>query len=814
MFYHVKKFCAFIGLLVAIASLGGELNLTDKWSFAIDPQNKGEKANWYLSATKSKWKPIKIGFWEGQGIIYDGYAWYRNTFKLPAKAAKGGKVIIKFGAVDEDAKVWLNDKLIGLYAVGWNVPFSIDISSQVKYDTTNTLVVKVLDRQYCGGIWRPVKIQFQDKQKPFPVVQRLLKERVRAITAGTGNNHNSEIIKKHKLNLALSFSYILKNAGINKTSDKLVTEKTLPRLKALRNYAKYATANKLLTMPVIWFHTDTAAILQNRPYRRYVTFDGQICDVTPCPLDKVYWEKLMKPLFGMLAKIQLEENAKGGAAFDAEYYAGDMAGGFCYDPKIAHGCFCNHCFGGFLKFNNDNIDIRTIPVDERFEYVKNKYSSKPYLDYLENQIALQVGRVAEDTRKIKKDFLLGLLPDANNWFLRGVARGFSAPELPVLIFSESEYFTGFSEKSQQHINNLNKASFPYIYAGGLTISRYNAEGLGAKLAELAVKTDGYWLYYGETLFNPRTKIVAKNTSTSEYVLREPATRYWPAIKTANQWLDEHNNKTWLTGKNSVRTSLLTKKYFNILPQGIELTSKGFITTSQLPNTLLVKNADFAQALDKDWKTFSTMPERLKLPSGNYALLFDYSSKGTEKQFNSIFQIVPTQKGKKYQVSVDIKAEKLVNQYVGFQIYNSIAAGAIMSQIVIDAGSKWQNINKAFTAPADKVYLSLLANGAKGKVYFKNLQFKEMHNIKIKSTAINISRVNSIEAQFDDKQIDLFAMKPGTGLAYFKLIPGQCDSIWFLRKIFGSVPLKLELDTNIVSDTKNVPIKRLNVLLAQ
>jgi hypothetical protein len=164
--------------------------------------------------------------------------------------------------------------------------------------------------------------------------------------------------------------------------------------------------------------------------------------------------------------------------------------------------------------------------------------------------------------------------------------------------------------------------------------------------------------------------------------------------------------------------------------------------------------------------------------------------------------------------VDIKAEKLVNQYVGFQIYNSIAAGAIMSQIVIDAGSKWQNINKAFTAPADKVYLSLLANGAKGKVYFKNLQFKEMHNIKIKSTAINISRVNSIEAQFDDKQIDLFAMKPGTGLAYFKLIPGQCDSIWFLRKIFGNVPLKLELDTNIVSDTKNVPIKRLNVLLAQ
>lgn len=54
MFYHVKNFCAFIGLLVAITSLGGELNLTDKWSFAIDPQNQGEKANWHLSVAKSK----------------------------------------------------------------------------------------------------------------------------------------------------------------------------------------------------------------------------------------------------------------------------------------------------------------------------------------------------------------------------------------------------------------------------------------------------------------------------------------------------------------------------------------------------------------------------------------------------------------------------------------------------------------------------------------------------------------------------------------------------------------------------------------
>ena len=814
MVSYLKFLCALIGLIAVIDSSAGELKLSDKWDFAIDSKNQGEKANWQISETKVGWKQIKTGFWEGQGIIYDGYAWYKNTFTLPEKAAKGGKVIIKFGAVDEDAKIWLNGKLIGFFAVGWNVPFAVDISSLVKFNKTNTLIVKVLDRQYCGGIWRPVKVQYEDKSKPFPVVQRLIKEKVRAITAGTGNDHNSEIIKKNKLNLALSFSYILRNAKINKISDKLVTEKTLPRLKSLRNYAKYATAHKLLTMPVIWFHTDTASILQNKLYRRCITFDGQKCNITPCPQDQIYWEKLMAPLFGMLAKIQLEEKAQGGAAFDAEYYAGDLSGGFCYDPSIEHGCFCDYCFGGFLKFNNNDVDIKTIPVNERFEYVKNKYSSQLYLDYLENKIAIQVGKVAADTRKIKKDFLFGLLPDANNWFLRGVARGFSAPGLPVLIFSEGEYSSGFSKKSQEHISKLNKAPFPYLYAGGLIISRFNAEGLGAKLAEMAVKADGYWLYYGEILLNPKTKVVP-NTFVSEYILREAPKRYWPAIKTANQWLDKQNNKEINTSKNNiVITNLLTNKYFNKLPEQVELTSKGFVKTSQAKNTLLVKNANFAHALGKDWKSFSIMPERIKLSAENYALCFNYSSTGTVKQFNSIFQTVLLKKGHKYQVSVDIKAENLKNQYVGFQIYNTAAAGAIMSKIIINADSKWENINNMFTAPVDKIYLSLLANGTKGKVYFKNLQFQEMHNLKITSTSINLNKINTLDSQFDDKQIDLLAMKPGAGLAYFKIIPGQCDSIWFLREIFGNIPLNFELNTNIVNNTKNIPMKKLNAIVTK
>ena len=68
---------------------------------------------------------------------------------------------IHFGAVDESAWVWLNGKYAGQHDVGpagWDRPFDLDITNEVKWGGENQLTVRVEDTKAVGGIWKPVKI--------------------------------------------------------------------------------------------------------------------------------------------------------------------------------------------------------------------------------------------------------------------------------------------------------------------------------------------------------------------------------------------------------------------------------------------------------------------------------------------------------------------------------------------------------------------------------------------------------------------------------------------------------------------------------
>ena len=103
-----KLIFTLIGFLFVIALHSGEMALPGEWDFRLDPQVIGEKQGWMRDSGPERWGRIKISHWEGSGIIYDGYAWYRTTFKLPENAAPGGRVLLRFGAVDEVAKIWLN----------------------------------------------------------------------------------------------------------------------------------------------------------------------------------------------------------------------------------------------------------------------------------------------------------------------------------------------------------------------------------------------------------------------------------------------------------------------------------------------------------------------------------------------------------------------------------------------------------------------------------------------------------------------------------------------------------------------------------
>ena len=81
------------------------------------------------------------------------------------------KVYLWFGGVDEQAKIWLNGKLLGqsdaegpgLPGVrGAFRPFEFDVTGVVRFDTPNTLAVRIINRELnelgTGGIVAPVML--------------------------------------------------------------------------------------------------------------------------------------------------------------------------------------------------------------------------------------------------------------------------------------------------------------------------------------------------------------------------------------------------------------------------------------------------------------------------------------------------------------------------------------------------------------------------------------------------------------------------------------------------------------------------------
>jgi hypothetical protein len=69
--------------------------------------------------------------------------WYRRAFDTP-KREKNERLLLHFGAVDWDAKVWVNGKKVGEHRGGYT-PFSFDITDALEKEEPQKIVVSVWD---------------------------------------------------------------------------------------------------------------------------------------------------------------------------------------------------------------------------------------------------------------------------------------------------------------------------------------------------------------------------------------------------------------------------------------------------------------------------------------------------------------------------------------------------------------------------------------------------------------------------------------------------------------------------------------------
>ncbi|MFX3636369.1 MAG: glycoside hydrolase family 2 protein [Candidatus Pristimantibacillus sp.] len=157
-------------------------SLNGEWEFEYDDSEIGERDAWYEKHNFSQ--KIQVPFCyqsELSGIgdtSFHDVVWYRRTFVVSSNY-EGKRLLLHFGAVDYDSKVWVNGKLVAMHE-GGHTPFHADITD-VLIPGDNVIVVKAVDyskdvtlprgKQYWGeestgifytrttGIWQSVWIE-------------------------------------------------------------------------------------------------------------------------------------------------------------------------------------------------------------------------------------------------------------------------------------------------------------------------------------------------------------------------------------------------------------------------------------------------------------------------------------------------------------------------------------------------------------------------------------------------------------------------------------------------------------------------------
>src|SRR5919197_3229461 len=106
--------------LVAVERVS--LPLSGSWRFRSDPHRVGVQRGWFgRNVADAGWAEVQVPHtWNVMPPYaeYEGTAWYRRSFSLPA-TARNARVVLRFAAVFYAARVWLNGREVGRHEGGY-----------------------------------------------------------------------------------------------------------------------------------------------------------------------------------------------------------------------------------------------------------------------------------------------------------------------------------------------------------------------------------------------------------------------------------------------------------------------------------------------------------------------------------------------------------------------------------------------------------------------------------------------------------------------------------------------------------------------
>jgi hypothetical protein len=151
------------------------LGLQGKWKFNIGDDMEWAKEGFNDSNWESIYAPSP---WENQGYYgYDGFAWYRKSFVIPAENVNKD-LYAYLGYIDDADEVYFNGNLIGSsgsfppnFSTAYNAFRKYHLPKEfVRYDKPNVIAVRVYDAQLDGGIVNgDLGIYADANQVPFEI---------------------------------------------------------------------------------------------------------------------------------------------------------------------------------------------------------------------------------------------------------------------------------------------------------------------------------------------------------------------------------------------------------------------------------------------------------------------------------------------------------------------------------------------------------------------------------------------------------------------------------------------------------------------
>jgi hypothetical protein len=176
----------------------------DKWSdwkFCWDSKDEGVAKQWYSPnfAVDKAWHTVKVPAFLAQTPAGNGfgYGWYRVNFKLTAAQATQ-PLELSFGAVDEQAWVYVNGKKVGEHSLQsesrpghevtpetlWDKPFTIKVKADVLKPGENLLAVRIHNEKQNGGIHKVVRIYVDEGEKKDLCDGRIVNENFKTVKVG------------------------------------------------------------------------------------------------------------------------------------------------------------------------------------------------------------------------------------------------------------------------------------------------------------------------------------------------------------------------------------------------------------------------------------------------------------------------------------------------------------------------------------------------------------------------------------------------------------------------------------------------------